>query len=60
MSITALEMNLLRRQNLGDGLRRSALAAPNKPAIIYYTTMVRAAASPTPSSTAWPTPWRTT
>lgn len=38
MSITALEMNLLRRQNLGDSLRRSALAAPNKPAIIYYTT----------------------
>lgn len=38
MSITALEMNLLRRQNLGDELRRAALATPNKPAIIYYTT----------------------
>ena len=32
-----LEMNLLRRQNLGDSLRRSAQAAPDKPAIIFYT-----------------------
>jgi len=52
----ALEMNLLRRQNLGDELRRAALATPDKPAIIYYAVDARAAASPTPSSTAWPTP----
>ncbi len=32
-----LEMNLLRRQNLGDSLRRSAQAAPDKPAVIFYT-----------------------
>ncbi|MBH2042384.1 MAG: AMP-binding protein [Comamonadaceae bacterium] len=32
-----LEMNLLRRQNLGDSLRRAAKAAGDKPAIIFYT-----------------------
>lgn len=31
------EMNLLRRQNLGDSLRRAAKAAGDKPAIIFYT-----------------------
>ncbi|HEY8706787.1 MAG TPA: AMP-binding protein, partial [Burkholderiaceae bacterium] len=31
-----LEMNLLRRQNLGDNLRRAAQAAGDKPAIIFY------------------------
>ncbi len=34
---SALEMSLLRRQNLGDGLRRSARSAPDKPAIIFHT-----------------------
>ncbi|ODU56388.1 MAG: hypothetical protein ABT02_20490 [Comamonadaceae bacterium SCN 68-20] len=33
-----LQMNLLRRQNLGDSLRRSARAAPNKPAVIFHAT----------------------
>lgn len=33
-----LQMNLLRRQNLGDNLRRSAKAAGDKPAIIFYGT----------------------
>jgi fatty-acyl-CoA synthase len=32
-----LEYNLLRRQNLGDSLRRSAQAAGGKPAIVFYT-----------------------
>ncbi|HRH86451.1 MAG TPA: AMP-binding protein [Rubrivivax sp.] len=35
---TELEMNLLRRQNLGDSLRRAAQAAPDKPAVIFYAT----------------------
>ncbi len=33
-----LEMNLLRRQNLGDSLRRSAQAAGDKPAVIFCAT----------------------
>ncbi len=33
-----LEMNLARRQNLGDSLRRAAQAAGDKPAVIFYTT----------------------
>lgn len=32
-----LRNNLLRRQNLGDGLRRTAASAPDKPAIIFYS-----------------------
>ena len=34
---TNLAMNLIRRQNLGDTLRRAAFAAPEKPAITFYT-----------------------
>lgn len=33
-----LEMKLLRRQNLGDSLRRAAQAAADKPAVIFYGT----------------------
>ena len=35
---TELAMNLIRRQNLGDALRRAAFAVPDKPAVIFYTT----------------------
>lgn len=31
-----LQNNLLRRQNLGDSLRRTACSVPDKPAIIFY------------------------
>ncbi len=36
--MTELAMNLIRRQNLGDTLRRAAFAAPDKAAVIFYTT----------------------
>ncbi len=34
--MTELEMNLMRRATLGDGLRRSSLRHPDKAALIYY------------------------
>ncbi len=34
---TELEMNLVRRQNLGDSLRRASQTVPDKAAVIFYT-----------------------